>query len=475
MSFFDFALRAVLGLTCLSMAGSLWANEPERPNVVLVLVDDLGWTDFACYGSDFYETPNIDQLARDGMRFTQSYSACTVCSPTRASLLTGKYPARLHITDWIPGQMPQNPRSLVPDWTKFLPLHETTIADIFKSSDYSTASIGKWHLGGPDTYPEKHGFDLNIAGTHLPQPPKGYFAPWEIHTLSEGKPGEHLTPRLGAEVDAYLRRNGEKPFFLYFPHYGVHTPIQGRADLVKKYEAKLRPGLNHTNAQYGALLEDVDTTIGQIRRTLDELKLSDRTIIIVTSDNGGRIPTTSNRPLRAGKGSCYEGGVRVPLIVYWPGITRSGSTCSVPTITADLYPTVLEMAHLKDKPGHHLDGLSLVPLLKGSGSLPTRDLFWHYPHHQHYQKEGAMPYSAILSGEDRLIEFLDDNHVELYNLANDPGEAHDLAASQPERAKALRAKLDAWRKAVGAQMPTSNPNYDPSRPQHPPRAPKPQG
>ncbi len=452
----------------------LGAAEAARPNVVLILVDDLGWTDFGCYGSDLYETPHIDRLARDGMRFTAAYSACTVCSPTRASLLTGKYPARLHITDWIPGQMPANPKMLVPDWTKYLPREEVTLADAFRAAGYATASIGKWHLGGPESYPETHGFDLNVAGTHLPQPPSGYFAPWKIPTLPEGSPGDYLTDRLGQEAVGYISRSKGRPFFLYLPHYGVHTPIQGREDLIVKYRAKRRAGLVHRNAIYAAMIESVDATVGQIRAALDEHGLTDRTLIVVTSDNGGRVPTTSNLPLRAGKGSCYEGGTRVPLIVSWPEVTKSGSTCDVPVISADLYPTLLEAAGVEDRPGHQTDGVSLVPLLRQTGDLERDALFWHYPHHQHYQQGGAMPYGAVRVGDLKLIESLDDGHVELYNLRDDPGEQRDLAARLPDKVRDLLGRLHSWRKAVGAQMPTPNPMHDPSKPQHipvPPRQP----
>jgi arylsulfatase A len=463
-------IRIAVAAIVLTSAG-LKTVEAAPPNVVLVLIDDLGWTDFGCFGSDLYETPQIDRLARDGMKFTAAYSACTVCSPTRASILTGKYPARLHITDWIPGQMPANPKMLVPDWTKYLPLEETTFADVFRAAGYATASIGKWHLGGPDYYPEKHGFDLNVAGTEKAQPPRGYFAPWNIATISEGKPGDYLTDRLGAEALQFITRCKEKPFFLYFPHYGVHTPIQARADMVTKYRAKQRAGLNHTNAVYAAMIESVDATVGRIRNTLAELGLADRTIIIVMSDNGGRVPTTSNKPLRAGKGSCYEGGTRVPLIVYWPGVTKPGSVSDVPVISADLYPTVLEMAGLADAPGHRPDGVSLVPLLRQAGDLKRDALYWHYPHHQHYQQGGTMPYSAIRLGDFKLIESLDDGHTELYNLRDDPGEQHDLASRMPEKAKALLDRLRAWRTEVGAQMPTPNPKYDPTKPQHIPPQP----
>lgn len=445
---------------------------PPRLNVVLVLADDLGWTDLACFGSDLHETPQLDQLARDGMRFTQSYSACTVCSPTRAALMTGKYPARLHITDWIPGQMPDNPRLLVPDWTKFLPLEETTIAKVFQGAGYATASIGKWHLGTEAYYPDKHGFDINIAGTDKAQPTT-YFAPWKIPTLAEGKRGDYLTDRLGDEAVKFIERAGDKPFFLYLAHFAVHLPVQGRADLVKKYEAKLRPGLAHANAAYAAMLESLDATVGQVRAKLSERGISDRTVVIFASDNGGRIPTTSNLPLRYGKASAYEGGVRVPLIVHWPGVTRPGSVSDTPVITMDLFPTLLEVAGLGSpvKP----DGVSLAPLLRGTGGLARRDLFWHYPHHQHYQLGGAMPYGAIRSGDFKLIEFFDDMHVELYNVREDIGEQHDLAADSPARAQELRDRLHAWRKEVGAQMPTPNANYDPSRPQYNPPVPKPKG
>jgi arylsulfatase A len=453
------------------------AAAPPKPNVVLILADDLGWTDLACFGSDLHETPHLDRLAREGMKFTQNYSACTVCSPTRAALMTGKYPARLHITDWIPGAMPDNPRLLVPEWTKFLPLSEKTIADSFKAAGYATASIGKWHLGTEEYYPDKHGFDLNIAGTDKPQPVT-YFAPWQIPTLTEGRDGEYLTDRLGEEAVRFIERARDTPFFLYLPHFAVHLPVQGRADLVEKYQAKLKPGLTHANAAYAAMTESLDAAVGRVRAKLDELKLADRTIVIFTSDNGGRIPTTSNKPLRFGKASAYEGGVRVPLIVHWPGVTKPGSVCDTPVITMDLFPTLLEMtgAPLPGSgsetgvPGR--DGVSLVPLLKQNGELSRTDLFWHYPHHQHYQLGGAMPYGAVRSGDFKLIEFFNDMRAELYNIRDDIGEEHDLAATMPDKAGELRARLHAWRDAVGAQMPTPNPKHDPARPEFNPPPPK---
>lgn len=466
--------------------GAMAAAVAPKPNVILILADDLGWTDVASFGSDLHETPALDQLARDGMKFTQNYSACTVCSPSRAALLTGKYPARLHITDWIPGQMPDNPKLLVPDWTKYLPLEETTLAEVFKAAGYATATIGKWHLakvGTNEFYPESQGFDLNIAGTDKPQPPT-FTAPWKIPTLTpEGKDGEHLTDRLGEEAVKWIESVKEKPFFLYLPHFAVHTPIQGRPDLVEKYRRKIAANgagtLNHKNPGYAAMMESLDTAIGRVRTKLAELKLTERTIVIFTSDNGGRVtldningvPTTSNVPLRFGKASAYEGGVRVPLIVSWPGVTKPGSVSDTPAITMDLFPTVVEMAGVPLGSARPLDGVSLAPVLRG-GRQPARELFWHYPHHQHYQLGGAMPYGAIRAGDFKLVEFFNDMRVELYNIRQDIGEQRDLAASMPEKTKELRTRLHAWRQEVGAQMPTPNPKHDPARPEFTPQPPK---
>jgi arylsulfatase A len=441
------------------------ASSQARPNVILILADDLGWTDLSCYGSDFYETPNLDQLARDGMKFTQAYSACTVCSPTRAAILTGKYPGRLHITDWIPGLPPENPKLLVPDWTKYLPHRETTIARALQSAGYVTASIGKWHLGGEEFYPEKHGFDTNIAGNSAAAPPS-YFAPYKIATLPEGPNGEYLTDRLGEEAARFIERQKEKRFFLYVPLFAVHTPIQGKEALIQKYRAKRRPGQKQTNAMYAAMIESMDDAVGRIRRKLAELGLAERTVVVFASDNGGRVPTTSNHPLRVGKGSCYEGGTRVPLIVHWPAVTKAGSVCETPVISMDLYPTILEMTGLKETDRKSLDGASLASLLRQDGELKRHALFWHYPHYQHYQLGGTTPYGAIRQGDFKLIEFFDDMRVELYNLREDIGEQRNLAAHMTGKADELRAQLHSWRKEVGAQMPSRNPDYDPSKPEH---------
>jgi arylsulfatase A-like enzyme len=448
------------------------ASAAEKLNIVLILADDLGWTDLGCFGSDLYQTPAIDKLAADGVKFTQAYSACTVCSPSRASLLTGKYPARLHITDWIPGLMPSNPKLLVPDWTKYLPLEEPTLADAFRAAGYRTASIGKWHLGGEPYFPQKHGFDLNIAGTEAAAPPS-YVAPWKIATLTpEGKDGAYLTDRLGDEAVKFIGENKDKPFFLYMPHFAVHLPVQGKPELVAKYRRMLRPEKAHHNPSYAAMAESMDQSVARVRAALTGAGIAERTIVIFTSDNGGRIPTTSNKPLRAGKGSAYEGGVRVPLIVYWPGVTKAGAVVAdTPVIGPDLYPTLLEMAGIADVPRHTPDGVSLVPLLKNptGGSLQREALYWHYPHHQWYQQGGTMPYSAIRMADYRLVEFYDDMHVELYDLKNDIGETKDLAKEMPEKAAALRDKLHAWQKGVGAQMPIPNPKYDPTKPQFEPK------
>ncbi len=447
------------------------ADSTAKPlNFVFILVDDMGWTDVHCFGSKFYETPNIDRLASEGMKFPQAYAACTVCSPTRASLLTGQYPARLHLTDWIPGHDRPYAKLKIPEWTQHLPTEEMNLAKAFKSTGYATISIGKWHLGGPDYYPDKQGFDLNIGGYERGQPPK-YFAPYNIPTLKEGPAGEFLSDRLTDEACRFMEQNRDKPFFVYLPHYAVHQPIAGKKDVVEKYAQRADPANPQHNATYAALVESVDDSVGNILKKLDALKIADHTVVIFTSDNGGvmlpvKKPVTSNAPLRAGKGSAYEGGVRVPLIIKWPGATSPGSVCEVPVISADFYPTLLAMANVPDQPGHPVDGESLVPLLKQSGSLKREAVFWHYPH---YHPGGATPYTAVRAGDWKLIEFHEDQHVELYNLKLDPGEQTDLAPSQPDKAASLRAKLRIWRESVKAQMPAPNPAFDATKDNELPR------
>ena len=439
----------------LSTAPAASATLP--PNFIVILVDDLGRHDLGCYGSTFHQTPHLDKLAAQGMRFTQAYSACTVCSPTRAALLTGKYPARLHVTDWIEGHKRPFAKLKVPEWTMHLPANERTIAAALKAAGYATASIGKWHLGGPEFAPEKFGFDVNLGGTHRGQPPS-YFSPYGIATLPDGPKGEYLTDREAAEAVKFIEANKEKPFFIYLPHHAVHTPLQAKKEVVEKYRARIKPGSGQTNAVYAALLESVDDSLGRITAKLDELKLTERTVILFTGDNGGLIGPTSNAPLRVGKGSAYEGGVAVPLIVRWPNAIAAGSVNTTPVMTVDFAPTLLELANLKPAAGQISDGVSLAPLIKG-GTNAARPLFWHYPH---YHPGGATPYGAIRDGDFKLIEFYENGRRELYNLKEDPREAVNLTEKQPDKASALGNKLDAWRRNVGAQMPLPNPDYRPN-------------
>ncbi len=448
-------LAAIFSLTTTKATAALLSR--ELPNFIVILVDDLGRHDLGCYGSKFHQTPNLDRLAAQGMRFTQAYSACTVCSPTRAALLTGKYPARLHVTDWIAGHKRPQAKLKVPDWTMHLPASERTIAASLKSAGYATVSIGKWHLGGPEFAPEKFGFDMNLGGASRGQP-TSYFSPYKIATLPDGPEGEYLTDREAAEAVKFIESNKDKPFFIYLPHHAVHTPLQAKKEVVEKYRARIKPGSGQTNAVYAALLESVDDSVGRIVAKLEELKLAERTVILFTGDNGGLIGPTSNTPLRAGKGSVYEGGVAVPLIVRWPGAIAAGSVNTTPVISADFAPTLLAMAGAKLVPGQIFDGVNLEPLLKG-GTNVSRPLFWHYPH---YHPGGATPYGAVRDDDLRLIEFYETGRLELYDLKTDPRESKNLAMDQPDKAVALQKKLDAWRRSVGAQMPMPNPSYRPN-------------
>jgi arylsulfatase A-like enzyme len=453
-------VRLLTGLMALLLAFSAAYATPRPLNVIFILVDDWGWTDLGCYGSKFYETPNLDRLARQGARFTQAYSACTVCSPTRAAVMTGKYPGRLHITDWIKGHVMPQAKLKVPDWTMYLPLEEITIAESLKPAGYATASIGKWHLGSEAFWPDKQGFDINLGGCDKGQPPS-YFSPYKISTLKDGPEGEFLTDRESAEACKFMEQNRERPFFIYMPHHAVHTPLMAKKDIIAKYQAKVKPGMLQSNATYAGLVESVDDSVGRIMKQLETLKLDDRTVIFITGDNGGLVlrNITSNVPLRAGKGSTYEGGVRVPLIVKWPGVTKPGMVIDTPVMSIDYHPTIQEIAGVTARADQGMDGESIVPLLKGAPALKRNTLYWHYPH---YHPGGATPYSAVREGDWKLIEFFEDNHVELYNLKADLGEQNDLAAKESKRAEALRAKLHAWRASVGAQVPTPNPDYNPN-------------
>jgi arylsulfatase A-like enzyme len=453
-----------------SMFASASLPAADRPpNVVLILIDDMGLTDLGCYGSPLYETPNIDRLAASGMRFTCGYSACTVCSPTRAAVLTGKYPARLHVTDWIAGHQRPFAKLKVPDWTQYLSLEEVTIAEILQESGYATCHAGKWHLGGDEYYPTTQGFDRNIGGNHRGQPPS-YFFPYEtaaikLPGLAEGKAGEYLTDRLTDEAIAFITEMKDKPFFLYLPHYTVHTPLQAKADLIAKYRAKAErmPDSPQKNAVYAAMIESLDEGVGRLMAALDELKLRENTVVVFTSDNGGLLSSTTNLGIRAGKGSAYEGGVRVPMMVSYPPLISPGATCDVPAISMDLAPTIAELCgQSPDKPASApaQDGVSLLPILKQSGQLAARPLYWHYPH---YHPGGATPYGAIRLNDYRLVEFYEGGRLELYNLKDDPREERNLASEMPEKRDELLRTLRKWRTEVGAQMPTPNPQHDPAK------------
>ena len=450
----------------------------KRPNIIFFLVDDLGWTDVGYNGATLYETPNVDDLANQGMRFTAAYSAGSVCSPTRASIMTGKHPARLNITDWIPGMRPMDRPLIGPEIENDLPLTETTIANVLKENGYQNWFVGKWHLGGPGYYPKDQGFDVNIGGFEKGSPPGGYFSPYRNPKLKDGPKDEYLTDRLTREaIDLLKTRRSDSPFFLMMSYYTVHTPIQAKPGLVEKYERKLKtmnlPDIRlhqehdvgtrivQDNAAYAAMVQSMDESVGEIMQTLRELGLEEDTIVIFTSDNGGlstkpgEVRPTSNEPLRAGKGWLYEGGIRVPLVIKWPGMTKQGSACYDAVISCDFYPTLLQMTGLEPMPLQHLDGTSLVPLLRGKETLKRDALYWHFPH---YHGSGARPSGAIRSKDFKLIEYFEDGQIELYDLLNDLRESNNLAKEMPKKARDLLEKMQEWRAAVDAKMPVENPN-----------------
>ena len=441
----------------------------KMPNIVFLLIDDMGWADGGCFGSRFYQTPHIDALAASGMRFTRAYAACAVCSPTRAALMTGKYPARLHITDWIAGEgAPKNSRFKIPDWQQQLPLEETTLATALKNRGYTTAHLGKWHLGGGAYLPQHQGFDTNIAGGETGHP-ASYFWPYggtnqpnRVPGLAArgGHAGEYLTDQLTDEALQFIEANQDKPFYLNFCHYAVHSPLMGKPELIDA--AADRPGADgQSNVVYAAMLKSVDDSVGRIVQKLAELHLTENTLVIFTSDNGGAVhfgkpAATSNYPLRNGKGSAYEGGLRVPLLVKVPGVTHAGTVCDRPVITMDFFPTLLELVGAEKSASRTaLDGVSFVPLLRGEGLPPHRELFWHYPHYWNGGK--ISPYSVACVGDWKLIRFYETGREELYDLASDLSEKSDLAATRPGQRQELSVRLDAWLKEVGAQMPVPRP------------------
>jgi len=482
------AIVSYLALAISFSACTQKLNLPKKakPNIVFLLVDDLGWNDVGCYGSTFYETPNIDRLAKKGMRFTNAYAACPVCSPTRASILSGKYPARLNITDWIPGQDPKNKPLLGTKDKHELPLEEVTVAETLKGEGYQTAFLGKWHLGDPGYFPENQGFDLNIGG-HWAGHPASYFYPyknkrerWDVPGLEGGEEGEYLTDRLTNESIKFIEQNKNNPFLLYFAYYNVHTPIQAKPELVDKYERK-KVGMTvsagadfvaekaafskqkQDNPAYAGMVQSVDESVGNILDKLEELGISDNTIIVFTSDNGGLTTLAKKRsptsvvPLRAGKGWLYEGGIRVPAIIKWTGEMKGNSLCETPITSTDFYPTILEMMGLSLMPEQHADGQSLVPLLKQKTNFSRDALYWHFPH---YHGSTNRPSAAIRAGDYKLIEWFEDGSIELYNLEKDIGEHQNLVKEIPEKAMELKEKLHNWQKDIGALMPTANPNFD---------------
>lgn len=446
------------------------ASAAEKLNVVLILADDLGWADLGCYGSKYHRTPHLDRLASEGMKFNEGYAACPVCSPTRAALMTGKYPARLNLTDWLPGRGDRPDQKLLrPKINQQLPLDEVTLAESLKAAGYVTGHIGKWHLGGTGFGPRDQGFDFNIGGDHTGTP-LSYFAPYLVKRdgkeivmpgLENAPAGEYLTDRYALEAEKFIEANQSKPFFLYLPHNAVHTPMKAKAELVAQYEGQLTFG-KQSNPIYAAMLQSLDEAVGRVLAKLEALKIADRTLVIFTSDNGGlatlegpNTPATINSPQREGKGWLYEGGIRVPLIVKWPGVTKPGSTTDSMVASHDIFATVIEACGAKAPDG--IDGKSFSNVLKDSKATARNELFWHYPH---YANQGGKPGAAIREGNFKLIEFYENGRRELFDVKQ--GENSNLAESKKDVVERLAAKLDAWRKEVGAQMMSPNPNYVPN-------------
>lgn len=476
------------GYVLVALCFSACAESPEptvpteRPNILFILVDDLGWRDVGFNGSTFYETPYLDSLAVRSACFSNGYAACPVCSPTRAGILTGKYPARMQTTDWFGAPQPTN---VAQHWTRDKPLlpapyqaylapEETTLAETLQAAGYTTFYAGKWHLGEEPAYwPEEQGFATNVGGFDKGSPPS-YFSPYKNPRLSDGPEGEYLTPRLARETADFIRAQAQTdaPFLAYLAFYAVHTPLQTLDSLREKYERKrealgpveefaaregdrrVRTVQNHPT--YAGMVEAMDSAVGIVLRALRETGQADNTIIVFTSDNGGLSTSeghpTSNLPLRAGKGWLYEGGIRVPTLLHWPGVTESAGGIDAPVTSTDYYPTLLEIAGLEPLPQQHQDGHSLVPLLRGD-SLAERPLFWHYPH---YGNQGATPGSAIRRGRWKLVEWFEDGRRELFDLQTDPGETTDLSEQQSAQAEQLYRELVDWRQATGARMPARN-------------------
>lgn len=436
----------------------------RRTNFVFILADDFGWADLACYGNRYFATPNIDRLAAQGARFTNAYAACPVCSPTRASIVSGRYPARTGVTDWIPGRRHHEQGPITtPRTATELKLSEITVAERLKPADYRSAAVGKWHLGGEGHLPTDQGFDINIGGDHRgspPRSPKPYFGPFELPNLKAG-PGEFLTEKLTEAAAGFIEQNRSNPFFLYLSHYTVHTPLNAREQDIARHRDKAN---GRYNPIYAAMVESLDESVGGVMKAIERAGAADRTMVVFFGDNGGlryegtsKNAVTDNAPLRAGKGHLYEGGIREPLIIRYPGVVKAGSVIDTPVCSVDFFPTFCDLAGVA--PGD-VDGVSLMPLLRG-GKLPERALYWHYPH---YSNQGGEPGSAIREGDWKLIAFHKDGRKELYNVRRDISETTNLVEKEPAITRRLSAKLEEWKRKAGAIMPQKNPNADPAWP-----------
>ena len=462
-------------LTSFAISADEMVDEAPRTNVILILIDDLGWKDLGCYGSDYYQTPNIDRLASEGMRFTDGYAACNVCSPTRAAVMTGKYPARLLLTQWLPSGRWNAKKNKLREgrYVSNLPLEEITIAEAMREAGYRTGFMGKWHLGTETYYyPEHQGFDVNVAGRDYGAP-GSYFYPfkgkWKIPTTGQtlykdpplsGKDGDYLPDRLAEEAEKFIRESADKPFFLMLSHYAVHTPLQAKQEKIDRY-SKVQEEQRQGNPTYAAMVESVDDSVGRVMATLRDLNLDDQTLIVFTSDNGGNWRVTNHAPLRANKGSNYEGGIRVPFIIKSPEHTKPGSVSREPVISTDIYPTILAATGQNLRLHQHVDGKNLVPILTGSSGLDREAIYWHYPHYNQHPQ--SFPSGVIRAGDWKLLETFETGELSLYNLASDIGETNELSARNPAKVAQLHAKLKAWRESVGADPMRLNPEYKASK------------
>lgn len=459
-----FFAMPVISLSLLGSGCAPREATQRPPNILFIMIDDLGWTDLHCQGNALLETPNIDRLATQGMRFTDAYAAAPVCSPTRAAIMTGLSPARLAITNHIPDQnrfQPDNATLRSAETVNFLALDYVTIAEHLKGAGYANAFIGKWHLSGtrsemtssePKRRPEYQGFDRNVGGCCFGGPPS-YFEPYRIPNIQPKQEGAYLTERLADETIDFMHAHQDQPFFIALWNYTVHWPMEAPRDLIEKYRA--RTGLKDT--RYAAMIEAMDSAIGRVLKALDELELAGETLVVFTSDNGAFGGVTDLKPLRAAKGYLYEGGIRVPLIVRWPGRVQAGSICRTPVISMDFFPTLLEVAGIRAQPQELLDGESLLPLFGQTGPLRRDAIYFHYPNYAFHRSNRLG--GAIRQGDFKLIERYDDDSVELYNLVDDIGEREDLSELKPQLAQAMKTRLDQWLRETGAKMPEPVTSY----------------